>query len=163
MNRPPHEWVSRPLPGGGTVPVRRGSPADAAFSVPPGPPGPDHLSLGPLGDLLWHRLPEARPLLVERVVRELEDAIALDREPRHPGAWSVVSDVLWSPLLRRALEATPQDRTLLARYLAVVREAYASGDVEVREALSSYVLDGLRSYLPLVAELDRELHDLVVG
>ncbi|NUT53781.1 MAG: hypothetical protein HOV94_41800 [Saccharothrix sp.] len=135
-----------------------------------GEPDPDpratvEMSLGFLGDLVWRRLPEARPLVAERVVREMDDAMTVGRGIRRPTALSIVSDVLWSPLLRRALDASPIDRTLLARYLAVVREAYlseASND-EVREALLIYVLDGLGSpeYLPVVEDVDRELFEII--
>lgn len=123
------------------------------------------MSLGYLGDLVWLRLPEARPFLAERVVRELEDAITADREPRHVTALSIASDVLWSPLLRRTLDASPLDRELVARCLAVVREAYVSesSNDEVREALLVYVFDGLGSseYRPVVEEIDREFFEVV--
>ena len=166
MNRPPDEWVLRHLPGRGSVPVRPGSPVDAALGVPdPAPRRTMELTLGYLGDLLWRRLPEAQPLLAELVVLEMDDAMAVGRELRPPTPLSIVSDVLWSPLLRRALEAHPRDRERLARYLAIVREAYVSEDSnkQVREALLIYVVDGLRSpeYLAIVEELDQDLFEII--
>lgn len=166
MSRPPDEWVLRRLPGGGSVPVRPGSPADAVFGTSDtGPQWTMEMSLGYLGDLVWLRLPEARPFLADRVVRELEDAITVGRELRRLTALSIASDVLWSPLLRRTLDSAPLDRDLVARCLALVREAYVSesSNDEVRDALLSYVLDGLGSpeYRPVVEEIDEEFFEVV--
>jgi len=168
MGQSPEDWVIRHLPGGGSVPVRPGSPVDAVFgAADPGAGRTMELSLGYLGDLVWLRLPEARPLVADQVARELDDAMAMGRELRHPTALNIVSDVLWTPLLRRLLESSPLDRELLARCLAVIREAYTSEESndEVRDALLVYVMDGLRApdYLSIVEDVDRELFEIIEG
>jgi len=124
------------------------------------------LSLGHLGDLVWMRLPEARPLLAELMEREVQDAINIGRGLNLLDSSSIAADVLWSPLMSRALEEDPLDRPKVARYLAVVREAYVADRPEAehtRYALRTYVLESLAAtrYRSVVEELDNDLFEIV--
>jgi hypothetical protein len=166
---PEDGWRTVRFPSGLGLPVRSGSPLDAAFSQDAeerSAAGPMELSLGYLGDLVWMRLPEARPLLADRIEREVQDAINIGRGLNHLSASGIAADVLWSPLMRRALEEDPLDRAAVARYLAVVREAYVADrpDAEhLRYALRTYVLESLAEarYRAVVEELDDELFKIV--
>jgi hypothetical protein len=73
------------------------------------------LSLGFLGDLVWMRLPEARPFVAKRIEREIDAAITAGRELRQLTSSSIASDVLWWPLLSRALDESPLDRQKVGR------------------------------------------------
>jgi hypothetical protein len=125
------------------------------------------LSLGFLGDLVWMRLPEARPLVAKRIEGEVIDAITIGRELQQLTSMSIASDVLWSPLLRRALEESPLDKEKVARFLAVIREAYLADRPEgeyTQYALRTYVLEWLAQpeYLSIVEDIDRDLHDIIM-
>ena len=56
-------------------------------------------SLGLLGDLLWRLAPEARPLLVDQVERELEAAVDASRELLQISTRTIASECFWHPFL----------------------------------------------------------------
>ncbi|MEU4740443.1 hypothetical protein AB0G02_08210 [Actinosynnema sp. NPDC023658] len=128
MHEQQDDWVRLHLPGGPSVPVRKGSPVEAVFGdrqATASPPWRMQWSVGFLADFLWMALPECRPFLAERIRAEVEDAIDLDRELQPLGPLDIAGDVLWYPLIQPALDADPMDEERVARLLRAVREAFA--------------------------------------
>ncbi len=165
------DWVQVHLPGGPSVPVRRGSPAEAVFSGRPNAPTPAwrmQWSTGFLGDFLWMTLPECRPIFADRIKAELEDAIDLGRELQPIGPLDIACDVLWYPLVRPALNADPMDEEWVTRLLRVVREAFELEPPpweDTRYGLRVYVLENLDvpEYIATVKRLDPALFALIRG
>ncbi|MEJ2853424.1 MULTISPECIES: hypothetical protein [unclassified Saccharothrix] len=166
---PGGEWKEVRIPGGPSVPVRKGSPIDAVFgeAAPKSSPQRMPWSLGSLGDHLWLRLEEARPRLAELVHEELDRAIEEHRPLRPLDPFTIASDVVRYGLLEPAFARYPESAEQLARYLSVVREGYTEDEPGgyMRHALGSYVLDWLAApqYLPMVEQLDRALHDILIA
>jgi hypothetical protein len=164
------EWRNYTLENGREVVVRRGSPVDAAFELAAdsGKSGPGlamQWSLGALGDLLWMRLPEARPLLAKRIERAVEDSIESDSELRTLTVGEIVTEVL-GPVLMSTLAAHPEKQTELTGQLNVVKDAYRleSWDHDtIRYMLDAFTFELLRTpqHRSIVAELDPELAGLI--
>ncbi|NKE61039.1 hypothetical protein FXN61_31355 [Lentzea sp. PSKA42] len=156
-------WIH--LPGGPAVPVRGGSPLEAAFSS--SDPGEKmSWSLGLLGDFLWRNLPECRPFFAERLKHEIDEAIEQDRELHAVWPLEIACDVLWYPLIRPALDADPMDEELVARLLRIVREAWALEPPpweDTRYGLRVYVLENLDvpEHISVVERLDPVLHQVI--
>lgn len=169
MHEQQDDWVRVHLPGGPTLPVRKGSPVEAVLGAQPAtasPPWKMQWSIGFLGDFLWVNLPECRPFLAERIRAEVEDAIDLDRELQPVGPLDIAGDVLWYPLLQPALDAEPMDEERVARLLRVVREAFALEPPaweDSRYGLRVYVLENLDvpEYISTVERLDPPLFDVI--
>jgi hypothetical protein len=124
------------------------------------------LSLGVLGDLMWMRLPEARPHLAAVLANEIDVALGEGRELRQPLLPDLVPNALWFPVLKPTLDRYPDDRDRLAEQLQVVYEAYQDeGQLRaaVRANLADYVLEWLQDprYREIVAEVHPELSALV--
>ena len=142
-------------------PVNPGSPLAAVFGGQRDSalPVPMPWSLGVLGDLMWTRLPETRPLLADRLVRTIEDAVEYGRELIPLLAGEIVTEALWWPLLKPALEAYPADRERLTGLLSVVFDAHQADGPDqngIRYALHVYVLEYLSD--PGCREIVAELH-----
>ncbi|MCP2249651.1 hypothetical protein [Lentzea aerocolonigenes] len=159
------DWVRIQLPGGSSVPVRRGSPVEAAFGTSPVPAPTDRMqwSIGLLGDFLWLNLPECRPFFAEQIKAEVEQAIDHDRELRPLQPMDIADYVLWQPLIEPALEARPMDEQWVSRLLRVVREAWELEPPpweDTRYGLRVYVLERLDvpEHLPVVERLDPALY-----
>lgn len=147
-------------------PVRPGSPLAAIFAAPSPPSVPMPWSLGVLGDLLWTRLPETRPLLAELMIRQIEDAVEYDRELLPVQEGDMVPNALWHPVLKPALERFPADRDHLAEQLSVAFDAYQAEGPDrdaVRYALQVYLFEWLLepAYIGIVTELHPDLAALV--
>jgi hypothetical protein len=169
MTDQPDEWVRVHLPGGLSVPVRKGSPVEAVFGAPSSPTSPPwkmQWSIGFLGDFLWMNLPESRPFLAELLTKELSEAIELDMQLYPVGPLDIASDALWHPLIEPALDADPMDVHGVARLLRIVREAYTLDPPpweNTRYALRVYVLENLDvpEYISTVERIDGELFDII--
>ncbi|MFC4856928.1 hypothetical protein [Actinophytocola glycyrrhizae] len=161
-------WRRVDLPNGTSVPVRRNSPADAAFShdvTALGSGVPMSWSLGTLGDLMWMRLPETRPFLAERIARAVQDAIDQDDELILL-VGPVAADALWHPVMRPALDSYPNTKDRVAAQFLVVGEAYLADhpDWDARRgALENYVFSNLQEpeYRHIVEEVDPALASLI--
>jgi hypothetical protein len=165
------EWRNADLGNGRVVPVRRGSPLDAAFPegevrrLPANSAMP--WSLGLLGDMMWMRLPETRPFLAKLIESELEDAISAGRELMRPLLGCVVPDALWHPVMKPALKDFPRSRERLEEMCRVVLDAFQADPSDkdgVRYALVHYVLGWLDEpeYRVVIEEVNPELAELVV-
>lgn len=124
------------------------------------------LSLGVLGDLMWSRLPETRPLLARLIIDEVESAEAAGRELRQLEPGDLVPDALWLPVMRPTFQRYPADRGKLVDQLQVVFEAYQDDGPRrdpIRYFLWHYLLHHLQDppYKEIVAELHPELAALV--
>lgn len=119
-------------------------------------------SLGHFGDLLWMRLPEARGMLLEQAEQEFERAIDGDDELMLPSPVGMASEVLWSGILKPALDAYPRTRSAVERYCAFLRNALDVDGVageEIRVALEDSSLDRIMGskYRPIIHEIDPKL------
>ncbi|MFI7674621.1 hypothetical protein [Actinophytocola sp. NPDC049390] len=161
------EWRRVESAGGNSFPVRRDSPLDAAFPEATAPTSdvPMTWSLGRLGDLMWMRLPEARPLLAKLITSELEHAMNA-RSELMLLVGDIVTDALWRPLMCPTLDDYPRTRDQVARQFQVVREGYLADHPDqdaTREMLVDYVFYNLQEpkYLAIVEEVDPELAALI--
>lgn len=154
-------------PHGASFEVRSGGALDAIYSdSEPAEPHPVMpLSLGILGDLMWLQLPDSRVRLAKLIVNEVEAAVQSGL-PLCVLVGSIVTDVLWHPLIQPALDNYPETRMQVQVYLRVVREAYLrdeSPTTGTRWALEEYVFDNLKysPYREIVEEVDMELAEII--
>ncbi|MEV6896491.1 hypothetical protein [Amycolatopsis sp. NPDC051372] len=154
-------WRRVELPGGRSFQARRDSPVDAAFPEHGDADVPMPWSLGMLGDLMWMRLPETRPILAEHIAREVEDAMDAGRELMML-VGSIAPDALWYPVMEPTLEAYPHTRDRVAAQLMVVWEAYHAEHPDrdaTQYALEQYVFINLQ-YPPYRGIVEEILPDL---
>ncbi|QRP42709.1 hypothetical protein [Amycolatopsis sp. FDAARGOS 1241] len=116
------DWRRVELPGR-SFQARPGSPVDAAFPERGDVTDvPMSWSLGVLGDLMWMRLPEARPILAEGIADEVENAMDAGRV-----LILLVGDLvtdLWHRVMEPTLNNFPRTKERVAAQLRVVLEVY---------------------------------------
>ena len=149
----------RSWPGAGPSPV------DVARSLPPvEPDAPMQWSLGPLGDLMWLRLPETRPFLAQQLISTIETALRNEWD-LYLLPVDIVVECLWQPVMIPALEEFPRSKDRLGAQLEVVRDAYTANhrDAGTNDTLVDYVFYNLREpkYWKIVKEVDPETASLI--